>query len=143
MTIGTLENAKAALNNDVEPFDSGSSRRVYLIDGVVYKVERYGDYSNRNEVACAPKMAELVENSLFPFRVPEVTAWNVDDRNMVVAMEFIDGEPMRPWGATFPRDAMQWLADNLGYDCGGLNVVETSDGWWYLIDLDACLSDVE
>lgn len=140
MSIGTLENAKAALSGGHHWIGRGSSRTCYLIDGVVYKVENYSDYSNRNEVRCADIYRERIAEAPFPFAIPEVTGYQVDDDNYVVAMQFVDGEPARPWNCAFPQAARMWLENRLGYDCGGENVV-IADGWYWLIDMDGFPED--
>lgn len=86
--IGTAENAALALT-DPRQFvlsDDGSTRSVYLIDGVVYKREHwYGINSTEYDNILNGK-ADLPEGVSYP----EVSLYTIDGTD-VIAMEYVKG----------------------------------------------------
>lgn len=86
--IGNAATAAAVLDPYMSPFsDDGSARIVYLIDNVIYKVERARGY-NDTEWA---RYSYIDPNTLPPhIRVPKMHRHVVDGR-VVIAAEYIDG----------------------------------------------------
>lgn len=90
--IGNHTDAKAALESAMGSCanlysDHGSARQVYLINGVIYKIERYKG-SNLNEwsryCSIAPEM--LPTN----IRIPEMALYRVGNED-IIAAEFVSG----------------------------------------------------
>lgn len=86
--IGTQENAALALDFEAPLLSSeGTTRMVFLIDGVVYKVARDGyEYCNEAEYR---NFLNRERFELAGFRIPETHLFD----NGVIAMEYIPGMP--------------------------------------------------
>lgn len=116
--------------------DMGTTRKVYLINDVVYKVgfadvENLWEYNNRNAFSSVPGVA-----------VPKMTM-----HGEVLAMEYIDGDPagqcngLWMWNecdcegteTDMPIGMLETLSD-LGWDFTMGNAV-VRDGVFYLVDL--------
>lgn len=70
--------------------DNGSSRYVFLIDGVIYKVNRYADGrwdANEDEYRNGEKMRGMMPAGVF---IPAMDIYDIDG-NIVLAMEFVSG----------------------------------------------------
>jgi hypothetical protein len=69
--------------------DEGSSRIVYLINDVVYKVNRHASYDdNLSEWENYRFLTENLPRGLF---LPEMSLYQINDQN-VIAAEYIDGD---------------------------------------------------
>lgn len=86
--IGTPEDAALAYEGPYNLLLStmGSTRAVYLINNVVYKIEYEGEYYNQFEYDKANTMRETLE--VMGIRVPKVELY----ANNVLAMEYIPGK---------------------------------------------------
>lgn len=141
--VGNSDDARLAAehyaegNNDFLLSTKGSSRQVYLINDVVYKVaywrgdDNIREFHNRNRYSHIPGV-----------RVPEMTLY--DD---VMAMEYIEGDPAGECVGLFafdicdcegtetdmPRGLLDSLAE-LQWDSNMGNAI-LRDGVYYLIDL--------
>lgn len=102
--IGNLADATAAFNREVPEYDRGSSRKVYLIDGVIYKIDLVA-YCNEDEW----KNYRSLSRKKLPdyLAIPKMSRYVVHGQT-VIASEFIDGIPL---GECFDR----WL----GLPCEG------------------------
>lgn len=123
--------------------DEGTTRSVYLINGIVYKVERY--------VICADNEREFVQYQLLKDKLPtgvympEMFMWDING-SRVIASEYIDGQdtgdcsdvghgcecdsPHIPGPTIETLEALGWA------DCAWGNA-KWCDGALYLIDV-AC-----
>lgn len=116
----------------------GSTRIVYLINGVVYKIDR-GGYANVNECEYeAIRMPKVLPDNVF---YPEVSLYRVSDID-VLAMEYIRGQAIyqcidRDTGDTCDpmcmTDKELDLLVDLIDDPSGMNVIRTDNGY-YIID---------
>lgn len=142
--VGNAEDAREALamaefGDDSALIGEGATRRVYKINGVVYKVN-YGvfdgcDETNLNEYNSAKRFAHIPG-----VRIPEMEMYGD-----VLAMPFIDGEltgecasawlnlPCECWTDHLPAGLEQELMD-AGYDTNWGNIIRNDDGYW-LIDM--------
>lgn len=69
--------------------DEGSSRIVYLINGVIYKVDRNHYRDNAYEFDMYQKMTGNLPTGVF---LPEMSLYRINGQD-VIAAEFIDGIP--------------------------------------------------
>lgn len=140
--IGNREDAAAALEafqwqecGDVLSFE-GSSRIVYLINGVVYKVEfgHDGEGCNRNEYGAMSAGNNLPENVFYP----AVSLYDIEGTD-VIAMEYIEGQAIAScWcdiGAEPHLDSCMSpeeyaLIGPYLDDTGGMNVIRNDKGYW-------------
>jgi hypothetical protein len=133
--VGNENDAALALSGNLPMIGEGCTRRVYLSDGVVYKVEYFDTVhhtSNADEYALASTLVVPAGMA-----IPNVTLYP----NGVLAMEYVDGEyrgecyclpneehygchddettarlseiglDVPTWGNTVYRDGMLWLID--------------------------------
>lgn len=82
--IGTVSDADLALNGQLEFIGEGSTRDVYLSNGIVYKVGCEDEQTNVSEYRNAEWLRPRVSS---PFVVPPVYL----HRNGVLAMPYING----------------------------------------------------
>lgn len=145
--VGNITDAFAALQDSRSYgdafIDAGSSREVYLINGVIYKIDIVGgiQYSfNKHEVDKANRLRSVVNDD---FVVPEYTLYDCDG-TYVVACEYITGTLSgectdRYFGGcthtddSCMSDEMTDYLDSLGYDISYGNVI-INNGKYYLID---------
>lgn len=144
MTIGNLHDARHA---DTCPqahyIDAGTTRQVYLIDGVIYKVESvmFSDDqgANQREFDRYLTLRDMLPEG---FRIPEMTLYS----NGVLACEFIEGAPtgecFDEWagmpcecnGLCISIDTLKPIRDLGMHDLGYGNVIANDIAYW-LIDL--------
>ena len=132
--------ALAAYNSgeyaDVFSYD-GTDRLVFLIDGIIYKVEINVHGTNEAEYANYTKIKDVVSD---PIRVPVTELYSIDGTN-VIAMQYIKGEALaacycREGEEHFkclPDDVLDLVSPFIG-DTGGMNVIANDKGY-YIIDL--------
>ena len=93
--IGNETDAKAALDAAMGSCanlysDNGSTRQVYLINNVIYKIDRYGE-DNAEEWR---RYCSIAPALLPPFiRLPEMSLFTIGDEK-IIAAEFIQGNEM-------------------------------------------------
>lgn len=121
--------------------DDGTSRITYLINGIVYKVDRddgganYAEWRNYSDLSRETLPA--------PFRIPNMSAYG-SGRDMVIAADYINGTPIGecyasgicdcPPGSCFSDDILNIVTRYISDVCYG-NVINNADGLW-LIDLE-------
>ena len=139
--IGNLDDAALACSRDLDVYASGCDRYVYLINGVIYKVESVYGYdakANTLEMSNYLSLLPLLPDNL---RVPATTLYWVDN-TPVIAQEFIEGQPVAECycldneahdNSCMTQDEIEMIRPFLD-DVGGLNVIR-QDGIYYLIDL--------
>ena len=118
--------------------DEGGSRMVYLINGVVYKVEMYHDGDNTREYENAIRLQSIIEP---PFLIPDVSLFSHEDMT-VIAMEYIEGFAKSRCYCFGEEECTAFclpsevadMASKFINDVSGNNVIETDDAY-YLIDL--------
>ena len=138
--VGNSVDAARALAGSVPVFSRhGSTRNVYLIDNVIYKVEKPKDGTGCNE-AEYDNMLNLV--SILPEHIlfPETTLFEFNGRT-VIAMEYIIGTPMSRCYCDMtgeacgidcaPGDVCD-VMDNLGMDSQGMNIVYRDETYWII-----------
>jgi|SRR5690606_1543326 len=141
--IGTYADAALALSMHLDNDSSmllsadGTTRMVYLIGGVVYKVG--SDFDNRNEFENITANADnLPEGVCFP----KVDLFEVAG-NDIIAMEYIEGQAMSECFCEYYKEPHTntcmppWILDlvsNIIDDTGGDNVILTDNGDIYIID---------
>lgn len=123
----------------------GSSRYVFLIDGVIYKVNitpQY-DFNDREYANYCEWAGNLPEN----VRIPEMSLYRVADTT-VIASEFIEGIdtgdcsdsffglPCTCDGVCMPKETVEILNDMGWVDDSWGNAI-VRDGIYYLVDI-AC-----
>jgi hypothetical protein len=120
--------------------DFGSTRVVYLINDVVYKVEREDEDSKDANLYEIENMLKGIPEGL-PIRFPKASLFEVDGAN-IIAMEYIEGEEIGRCNCTewephtkscMTIDEIRLLTP-LNYDYWGLNTIRTNDGIYYIID---------
>ena len=139
---GNLTDAARALAGDLPILSmNGSTRFVYRIDEVVYKVNNgmWDEDTNLTEYETIRDMGTLPDGVY----IPETSIYSVDGQN-VVAMQFIEGTAVAECYCYELGDicdntcmpAHVWEKVN-GYldDTAGLNTIITDNGDIYLIDL--------
>lgn len=145
--IGNIEDAAEALrdynNNAYENVFSanGTTRMVYLINDVIYKVDCGTGYFSDNRAEYDNIMANsnnLPEGVYFP----DTALFEIDGKN-IIAMEYIEGEPMSECycdefeeehtSSCLPDDIRDLVSPIID-DTGGENVILTDDGRIYIID---------
>jgi len=88
MSIGNLDAATLAATHPIDYyFSEGSSRTVYLIDGVIYKVQSTFMLDNEIETENSEAMGCLLPDG---FAIPQMTLYRTDTIN-VLACEYIEG----------------------------------------------------
>lgn len=150
---GNLTDARAALdafrNNTRENLFSrdGSTRMVFLINGVIYKVNLFQDHienANFDEFVAA-KM--LVRNLPDNVRIPEMELFDING-NTVLAMEFVTGNATGECSDRFfstgceddglcMPDRLIANLNKLGWNDSTWGNAILSDGIYFLIDV-AC-----
>lgn len=140
--IGTYADAALALGMYLDYDHSmllsadGTTRMVYLIDGIVYKVG--SDSDNRWEFENITANADNLPEGVF---FPKVALFEVAG-SKVIAMEYIRGQVMaecfchvgEQHGSTcMPADIFAKVRDVID-DTGGENVIVTDNGDIYIID---------
>lgn len=113
----------------------GTDRVVYLLNDVVYKVDRYStDSINLYEYVKANQYRPVLPENV---RIPEITLYRVEDQT-ISAMEYIDGDFISNFEGKGPRSMPENLSAFL-YDMGFTdqdpNNVILKDDIFYLIDL--------
>lgn len=123
--------------------DEGTSRIVYLINGIVYKINRFTTYEdNEAEYVNWELLKDRLPHGVY---MPDMSLWNVNGVS-VIASEYIDGMDTGDcsdvgYGCEcdsphIPADTIRVL-DKLGWgDCAWGNA-KWVDGALYLIDV-AC-----
>lgn len=88
--IGNETDAALALARPSEYLysDEGSSRSVYLIDGIIYKVDRGGYRCNEEEFNTAAILTGNLPEGVF---LPEMSLYRINGAD-ILAVEFLDGE---------------------------------------------------
>lgn len=139
--IGNTDDAAYALRmyreNDISDLLScdGSTRMVYLINGVVYKVNTY-DGTNEDEY-------DNISSLILPegYRFPITSLYRVLGED-IIAMEYISGQCVCECYCTqdeecapdcAPRDVVATMED-LNLDIGGFNVIVDDNGIYYIVD---------
>lgn len=86
---GNIVDATAAYWNETTVFEFGTARRVYLINGVIYKVD---DECGANNAEMTNYL-RIRDTAFIPsyIAIPEITEYEVNDE-IVLAMEYVDGE---------------------------------------------------
>lgn len=141
--IGSREDAAAALYGELPHLDDGTSRRAYLSDGVVYKVNINDSWDdNLDEWNRYVRLkGEYMDPNVC---LPETWLYEIDGKS-VIAMEYIEGTGLaecycNPDSEPHTDGCMTDEAKNLirKYidDLGGMNVI-LSDNIYYIIDI-AC-----
>lgn len=140
--IGNTDDATRALldyrdyNNRFLLSNEGSTRMVYLINGVVYKIESYEDGVNLSEFETVNSV-ELQEG----FAFPETALYSVLGEN-IIAMEYVEGMPLArcycaDTGDVCAADCLDTetadYLDSLGLDSSGFNTI-VADQTYYIID---------
>jgi len=119
--------------------DCGSSRTVYLINGVVYKVDQSVPcWYNTQEFENINTMRDSLPEGIY---FPNVELFEVFNQ-IVIAMDYIEGQAMAECHCLeFEECDPMCMSDDIlkrvkPYcdDTGGLNVIETSNGDLYIID---------
>lgn len=116
--------------------DMGSTRMVYLINGIVYKVDIYDQSENESEYETITNMREHLPEGI---HYPQVSLFHVLGGS-VIAMEYITGQQIaqcycmsnEPCGPDcMTDDEYNMLFDVLPDSCG-YNVVRRGDGYWII-----------
>lgn len=88
--VGNIEDAALALTRP-RPyfFDEGSERACYLINGVIYKVNRHGGYGNTEEL----DSYDYLIRQVFPLNITiaQLTPYYIGS-DTVVAAEYVQGQ---------------------------------------------------
>jgi len=146
--IGNVVDARQAYNasrlrthENVLSYD-GSSRDVFLINSVVYKVVQSDwdyDFNTAEYEAIATNSHEFPAN----VRYPQVSIFNVNGKFPVIAMEYIEGEAIaectcHPDDGECMTDCMTieeyTLIEPFMSDPSGFNVIRCEDGMYVIID---------
>ena len=140
--IGTREDAALALSDfrmhrtgNVLSF-YGSNRAVYLINGIVYKINNGEvdddvnaiEYRNVNSI-------ELDKG----YKFPETSLYTVNGES-VIAMEYIDGTAVAECYCTADEECDEQCApddivsyfESLGLECGGYNAIINDEATWII-----------
>lgn len=142
--IGNETDARIALTDDyLAPYSvEGTARDIYLINGVIYKVEK-ADGANDAEWSHYQNMREI---PLSPYiRIPEMSRYRINDE-IVIAAEFVNGVETGECFATWagmtcdcPEPCLSPAIDSeirrYVEDLAWGNVI-VSDGCYYLVDLE-------
>lgn len=144
--VGSEADARAALRGNAEWIGSGERREVYLIEDIVYKVERSLSVKhNRVNQKEFDKANAVRETAPFNIVIPEITLYAVDGET-VLAMPFIDGEEMQgcpeldgvachdSCARCLPADIYA-VIEKLDFDGPSTGNTIRKDGKYYLIDL--------
>jgi len=138
--VGNIEDATHALNPAAHLMfllsSHGSTRDVFLINDVVYKVERQSDWVNATEY-------EVMTTKRLPVGVfyPEVSLYDIDGTE-VIAMDYIEGTFIYECFCSLSDDTCDSMCMTehereflipLLDDPSGLNVVRNEHGY-YIID---------
>lgn len=137
---GNAIDAALALTKVAPVFSyDGSTRIVYLINDVIYKVECNKELPwNANEYDYMLNMRTALPAGVF---FPEVSMFTIDGVD-VIAMEYIKGQPIRQCYCIDVGDDCDefcWTGDEVYLlsecvsDPSGMNVIRTSRGY-YIID---------
>lgn len=120
--------------------NSGTTRTVYLIDGIVYKVGYSWD--NRAEFDNISRKGHLLPEGVY---FPLTSLYEFGDRT-VIAMEYIEGQAVGECycdeynephtDICIPKDVLN-LVSGIIDDTGGLNVIIKDNGDIYIIDAAA------
>lgn len=141
--VGTFEDASLALTESRAREHAhllsmdGSTRTVYLINGVVYKVEHYGVVrENRNEFETITRERDNLPEGVF---YPEVSLFAVGNTE-IIAMSYIQGQAVAECYCTPDEEcddscmpAHVWEQVNgVLDDTGGFNVILNTEGIWII-----------
>lgn len=139
---GNLTDAARALAGDLPILSmDGSTRIVYRIDEVVYKVNNgmWDEDANLTEYETIRDMGTLPDGVY----IPETSIYSVDGQN-VIAMQFIEGTAVAECyciagleectDMCMSNDVWETVSGYLD-DTAGLNTIITENGDIYLIDL--------
>lgn len=131
--VGNRKDAAKALKGELDFLGSGSWRRAYVKDNVVYKVE-YGGTDNADNNG-EYKNYKRLSKKTFPanLKVPQVTQWTVEGRK-VNAMPLVDGPPSGQ-GSGLPRDLCDWLRSNGLTDIWYDNIKKDANGVFHIVDI--------
>lgn len=147
--IGNMTDAAAALASALGPCtnlysDYGSARQVFLINGIIYKIEKEcganaAEWDRYNRIDPASLPAHI--------RIPEMSRYIVGDE-IVIAAEFIDGEAVGECFCEFIDAAVctcedvisDRLSEDIKYHCDIVDLsvgnIIASHGAYYVIDLE-------
>ncbi len=130
--VGKRSDAIKALKGDLEFVGAGAWRRVFVNDGIVYKVERSGgneenesEYKNYKRLSKKPLPPNL--------KIPRVTQWTIKGTK-VNAMPFVKGEPSGT-NSGLPPELYDWLKDNGMRDMWGDNIRQDENGVYHIVDI--------
>lgn len=137
--IGCAEDARHALDHpelpDLHPASPWGGRRVHLINGVIYKVNRERFY-NEDEIT---NYLRVRDTCFLPahIRIPAMTDYQFND-DVVIASEYINGRPFcgPGCGGIVDHRALYEDIHAIGIDDVHFNNLLIRDGIYYLIDLD-------
>lgn len=140
--IGNSDDARQALvdyrgrDNTRVLSRNGSTRVVYLINGVVYKVDKGDNESNEAEYSTINLcVSDLPEGMYFP----DVSLFRILGED-VIAMEYVPGIPFALCNCAMMNDTCTTMcpandaeralleALPIGYDSNGLNFIRTARG---------------
>lgn len=142
--VGSLEHAALAIDGVGHRIGAGSSRDVYLIDGIAYKVENVrGNYSQNIEESRIYDVFIEHCSELTNIKVPEMSFYSVGNA-LVVAAEFIDGiemgecrrDPCDTHDTCVPYRVIEKISTfvSYNYDFAYGNII-FRNGIYYLVDL--------
>lgn len=139
--IGNKRDARLALNAEMCYLlsDVGSTRIAYLVNDIVYKVDRWGDYSTN--VTEFHRYNDLLDANLPDnIKLPTMDLFQIGNR-YILAAEYIIGTSMGACWGQYCRNHNFCLPDeieNILYnyinDLAPGNVI-LKDGVYYLVDL--------
>lgn len=136
--IGTYADAAFALEGALDYLDQGTSRNVFISDGVVYKVNNTSDDFDDNEYEWR-NYSRLVGVEVDErIGIPRCSIFNVNGKN-VIAMEYIEGQAMSEcWcgmhdeahtTTCLPPSILHIVKQYIG-DTGGANVIFDGKLYW-------------
>lgn len=130
--VGNRRDAARALKGELDFLGSGSWRKAYVKDNVVYKVEHDGGNSdNVDEYRNYRRLAKKA----FPknLRVAQVTQWTVEGTK-VNAMPLVDGPPSGR-GSGLPPHLDEFLSANGLRDMWYDNIRKDAKGVYHIVDI--------
>lgn len=143
--IGNETDAALALTGDAPVFSyAGSTRTVYLIDNVIYKVNKMGDEVWDDNASEWEHFLILRDRLPSPFRVPEMTLYTIGNE-AIIAAEYITGshtgECSSEWtdiceciGECIPTEMVHRLM-SIGWSDPVWGNAIINNGIFYLVDI--------
>lgn len=141
--IGNMADAAQALSDYMQGNDDrllsadGTTRMVYLINGVVYKIHHVKEQTeNVDEFYRIRNHSDILPEGVY---YPEVGLFEIDNDN-IIAMEYIEGRQVAECFCTpdescddscMPMHVWESVHTVLG-DTGGFNVVLNDKGIWII-----------